>query len=29
VTCADMGGGENNMQTVNLTVTVPHDQGHL
>ncbi len=28
VTCADMGGNENDMQTVNLTVFVPHDQGH-
>jgi len=30
VTCSDMGGSppENSMQTVNLTVTVPHDQGH-
>ena len=30
VTCSDMGGSsmENEMQTVDLTVTVPHDQGH-
>src|SRR5947208_5910932 len=30
VTCSDMGGSNNEteMQTVNLTVTVPHDQGH-
>jgi hypothetical protein len=30
VTCSDMGGSdmENDMQTVDLTVTVPHDQGH-
>ena len=26
VTCADMGGGENNMQTVTIHVFVPHDQ---
>jgi hypothetical protein len=30
VMCSDMGGSdmENDMQTVDLTVTVPHDQGH-
>jgi hypothetical protein len=30
VTCSDMGGddNENDMQTVPITVTVPHDQGH-
>ncbi|TML77037.1 MAG: hypothetical protein E6G04_09475 [Actinobacteria bacterium] len=30
VTCSDMGGSnmEMQMQTVNITVTVPHDQGH-
>jgi hypothetical protein len=28
VTCSDMGMGEMNMQTVSITVTVPHDQGH-
>ena len=30
VMCSDMGGSsmENEMQTVDLTVTVPHDQGH-
>jgi hypothetical protein len=30
VTCSDMGGSDNemDMETVHLTVTVPHDQGH-